>query len=191
VSEWASEIGARWRSDRLEASLVAFRLDVRGEQTFKPVTLTSTPDGRSRRQGLEADARLGLLRRLALFAHGTLNDARCVSFVDDAGADLSGQSVFQVARQVGEVGLDADLGGVKGSLSASYTGPFTPIGEAGVRTAPYAGVTTRVSIPVARGATLALGVENILDRRVTEVRASGFVAPGAPRRLIATWRKEL
>ncbi len=191
VREWASELGARWRSERVEASLVAFRMDVRGEQTFNPVTLTSSPQGRSRRQGIEADARVGLLPGLALFAHGTLNDARYVSFVDGAGADLSGQCVFQVAREVGEVGVDADAGGVTGSVSASYTGAFTPIGESGVRTTPYTVVTARVSFPLARGSTAVVGVENILGARVTEVRASGFIAPGAPRRLIATWRKEL
>jgi outer membrane receptor protein involved in Fe transport len=191
VSEWASEAGARWRSERLEASLVAFRLDVRGEQTFDPVTLTSSPQGRSRRQGIEADARVGLLHGLALFAHGTLNDARYGSFVDAGGTDLAGAYVFQVARAVGEAGLDADVGGVKGSLSAGYTGAFTPIGEPGARTTPFTVVTARVSVPIAARTALAVGVENLFNQRLTEVRASGFVAPGAPRRLIATLRKEL
>ncbi len=191
VSEWAAEIGARWRSDRVDASLVAFRMDVRGEQTFDPVTLASSPQGRSRRQGLEADARLGLARSLALFAHGTLNDARYLSFVDEAGADLSGRPVFQVARGVAEIGLDAELGGVKGSVSASYTGAFTPVGEPGVRTSPYTVAAARLAIPMGRGSSVAVGLENIFDRRVAEVRASGFVAPGAPRRLVATWRTEL
>ncbi len=191
VSEWATEIGARWSAERFEASLVAFRLDVRGEQTFNPVTLASSPQGRSRRQGLEADARVGIVPGLALFAHGTLNDARYVSFVDDAGTDLSGHDVFQVARGVGEVGLDADLGGLKASASASYTGSFTPIGESAARTSPFTVANARISVPVSHGAALTLGVENVFDVRAAEVRASGFVAPAVPRRLIATLRTEL
>jgi outer membrane receptor protein involved in Fe transport len=191
ISEWASEVGARWRSNRLEASLVAFRLDVDGEQTFNPVMLTSTPQGRSRRQGLEADARAALAPGIALFGHGTWNDARYLSFVDQRGTDLSGRFVFQVAREVGEVGLDASVGGMKASLSASYTGPFTPIGEKDVRTPAYAVAMARLAIPVGGGTNLALGVENLFNQRVAEVRASGFVAPGTPRRLIATLHKEL
>src|SRR5205814_6168420 len=42
IQAWAYETGFRLESSRLTGSIAAFRMDVSNEQTFDPVTLTST-----------------------------------------------------------------------------------------------------------------------------------------------------
>jgi outer membrane cobalamin receptor len=186
--EWASEIGLRGMGQRYEASVAVYNMDVRNEQTFNPVTLSSSANGDSRRRGVEADARLGLTPIFALFAHGTFNDAKYTRRLTEGGDNLEGVSVYGVARSTLESGLDFQSGGIAGSLWTAYTGPFTPINEPDVRTSPYTLVHFRTTVPVAPKWSLGLGVQNLLNRRAIELRAAGFVSPTQPRTFLVTVR---
>jgi len=186
--EWASEVGLRAMGQRYEASVAAYNMDVRNEQTFNPVTLASSANGDSRRRGVEADARVGLTPIFALFAHGTFNDAHYTNRITEDGDNLNGVSVFGVARSTLESGLDFDSRGYAGSLWAAYTGPFTPINEPDVRTSPYTLVHFRTTVPLAKSWSLGLGVQNLLDKRAIELRAAGFVSPTQPRTFLVTVR---
>jgi hypothetical protein len=70
-----------------------------------------------------------------------------------------------------------------------FSGPYTPIGEPGVETQSYAVVDLGTSIRVGPlGGVLDLELHNALDTKYPEVRASGFLNPGAPRTLRAALR---
>jgi outer membrane cobalamin receptor len=186
--EWASEIGLRGMGVRYEASVAAYSMSVEREQTFDPVSLTSVSNGKSRRRGVEADARVGLTRIVALFAHGTFNDAKYLHLITEEGEDLRGVPVYGVARSTLESGVDFEHEGVAGSLWAAYTGPFTPINEPDVRTSPYTLVHFRTTLPLKKQFSLGLGVQNVFDRRAVELRAAGFVSPVQPRTFLVTLR---
>jgi outer membrane receptor protein involved in Fe transport len=186
--EWASEIGVRAVAQRYEASIAAYTMSVAREQTFDPISLTTTSNGKSRRRGFEGDARVGLTRIIALFAHGTFNDAKYLHLVNDEGEDLGGVPVYGVARSTLESGVDFEHRGFAGSLWAAYTGPFTPINEPDVRTSPYALVHFRTTVPLRKEFSLGLGVQNVLDRQAIELRAAGFVSPTQPRTFLVTLR---
>ncbi|HEX6964783.1 MAG TPA: TonB-dependent receptor [Gemmatimonadaceae bacterium] len=186
--EWASEVGVRATGHRFEGSIALFNVDVHNEQTFNDVTQTFTANGESRRRGVEVDARVGVVPAVALFTHATVNDAHYTRLVSDDGENLAGVPVFGVARSTVEGGVDFQHGGIMGSVWTAYTGPFTPIGEPDVRTAPYTLFNARGVVPVGGPWSLGLGVQNILDRRYTELRASSFVSPGQPRTFLLTVR---
>jgi outer membrane cobalamin receptor len=186
--EWASEIGLRATAQRYEASVALYSIDVERERTFDPISLTTIPTGKSRRRGVEADARVGLTPGFALFAHGTFNDAKYRHLVNDEGEDLNGVSVYGVARSTLEGGVDFQRGAVAGSLWAAYSGPFTPINEPDVRTSSYTLVHFRTTIPLWKRFSLGVGVQNALDTRAVELRAAGFVSPAQPRTFLVTLR---
>jgi outer membrane receptor protein involved in Fe transport len=186
--EWASEIGLRGIGQRYEASVAAYSMSVEREQTFDPVSLSTTSNGKSRRRGVEADARVGLTPIVALFAHGTFNDAKYLHLVTEEGEDLRGVPVYGVARSTLEGGVDFEHAGIAGSLWGAYTGPFTPINEPDVRTSAYTLVHFRTTVPLWKQFSLGIGVQNILDRRAIELRAAGFVSPAQPRTFLVTVR---
>jgi outer membrane receptor protein involved in Fe transport len=70
-----------------------------------------------------------------------------------------------------------------------FSGPYTPIGEPGVKTRSYAifDLGTSVQLP-ALGAVADLELQNVFDSKYPEIRASGFINPGAPRTLRAALR---
>ncbi|MBX6332691.1 MAG: TonB-dependent receptor [Gemmatimonadaceae bacterium] len=183
---WASEAGVRASADHVEGSVALFDVEVTNEQTFNPVTQETIANGRSRRRGVELDGRVGITPAVALFAHATINDAHYLRLVNDEGESLAGTPVFGVARATVESGVDLQYRGALGSIWAAYTGPFTPIAEPEARTSPYTLVNMRGTIPLTGAWSLALGVQNILDRSYPEVRASGFVSPGQPRTVLLT-----
>ncbi len=189
IREWASEIGIRVAMPRLEGSVALFRVDVRNEQTFDPVTLSSLSSGRSLRQGIEADGRMAIGAGIALFTHATFNHARYTDRSTVEGETLSGTPVFGVSREAVEGGVDFQRGAILGSIWVAHTGPFTPIGEPGVRTEPYQLLDGRVVLPLGRTWSVAAAVQNILDRSYQELRASRFVSPGQPRTLLVTLRR--
>jgi outer membrane receptor protein involved in Fe transport len=186
--EWASEVGLRGMGKRYEASVAAYSMSVEREQTFDPVSLSTTSNGRSRRRGVEADARVGVTPIVALFAHGTFNDAKYLHLVTDKGEDLRGVPVYGVARSTLESGVDFEHRGVAGSIWAAYTGPFTPINEPDVRTSSYTLVHFRTTLPIKGQLSLGIGVQNLFDRRAIELRAAGFVSPAQPRTYLVTMR---
>jgi outer membrane receptor protein involved in Fe transport len=70
-----------------------------------------------------------------------------------------------------------------------FSGPYTPIGEPGVRTQEYAVLDLGASIRLGQsGTTLDLDLLNAFDTRYPELRASGYLNPGAPRSLRAAMR---
>lgn len=184
--EWASEVGARVAHAGLEGSVALFNVDVRDEQTIDPVTLAASANGSSRRRGVEADARVGVGAGAALFTHATFNDAKYTRLLTDDGDDLSGTNVFGVSRATVEGGVDVDAHRIRGSLWAAYTGPFTPISEPDVRTASYVLLHLRATAQLTSRWGITAGVQNILDKRYPELRASGFVSPGQPRTFMLT-----
>jgi outer membrane receptor protein involved in Fe transport len=186
--EWASEIGLQSSGQRYEASLALYSMDVQREQTFNPVSLSATTNGTSRRRGIEADGRVAVTPILAVFAHGTFNDAKYLRLVTDAGEDLRGVPVYGVARSTLESGIDFEHRGVAGSLWAAYTGPFTPINEPHVRTSSYTLVHFRTTVPVMDDLSLGVGIQNLLNKRAVELRAAGFVSPAQPRTFLVTLR---
>jgi outer membrane receptor for ferric coprogen and ferric-rhodotorulic acid len=101
-----------------------------------------------------------------------------------------GDRVPNVARYVGRTGLEARLGGgVLGRAALRFSGPYTPIGEPGARTRSYAVVDLGASLPLAPlHATLDLDLDNLFSSKYPEIRASGFLNPGAPRVLLMAIR---
>lgn len=214
IRGWSKEVGARYDGSSLTAQLALFRLDVSHERIQDPVTREVLPTGESVRQGINLDAELRLSSRLTLMADGTINDAR-VKGETSAGVtpvvvpDLAigsggkpirpsfhieplqpGDPVPNVADWLGRVGLEAALSSrVSARGQVRFSGPYTPIGEPGVQTQSYAVVDLGTSIQVGRlGATLDMELQNVLDAKYPEVRASGFINPGAPRTLRAALR---
>ena len=71
---------------------------------------------------------------------------------------------------------------------ARFTGPYTPIGEQGVSTQPYAVVDLGGSIAVSPLTSLDVDLLNVFDAQYPEIRASGYINPGAPRSLLVSVR---
>jgi len=70
-----------------------------------------------------------------------------------------------------------------------FSGPYTPIGEPGTKTQSYAVFDAGASLHVPQlGAVLDLELQNIFSAKYPEIRASGFINPGAPRTLRAALR---
>ena len=70
-----------------------------------------------------------------------------------------------------------------------FTGPYTPIGEPSVRSQPYAVVDLGASFNLPKsGGVLDVDLLNLLDIKYPELRASGFINPGAPFTLRAAFR---
>jgi hypothetical protein len=102
-----------------------------------------------------------------------------------------------VARYLGRVGLEyrrLTEGGTESvvAIRSRFVGPFTPIGERSVRTQPYVLVDCDAAIPLGHaGAAIDLELQNVLNVRHIELRASGYLNPGTPRLLRAAFRLPL
>ena len=141
--------------------------------------------GTSRRRGISASLGVALTSRLRVALEGTLNDARITGAADTAGTLVStsrvggiprpkpsfhdvpltpGARVPGVARYLGRAELAlAATSALEGRVLFRWSGPFTPIGEPGVRTRPYIltdlGAAVSGSLGVAPGANLNPGRE--------------------------------
>jgi outer membrane receptor protein involved in Fe transport len=214
VRGWSKEVGARYDGTLLTAQLALFRLDVSHERIQDPVTREVLPTGKSVRQGINVDAEVRLTPRLAFTVDGTVNDAR----VKSSGLSGSGQLILSdvslgpdekpirpsfhieplepgdpvpnVAKWLGRVGLEAAwTPQVSTRVLVRFSGRYTPIGEPGVETRSYAVVDAGTTVGVGMlGAVLDLELQNVLDAKYPEIRASGFINPGAPRTLRAALR---
>jgi outer membrane receptor for Fe3+-dicitrate len=207
VVAWAKEVGASYQGERLQARVALFRFDVANERIQDPVTREVSDAGESVRQGVSLDLTVTTFPGVRLVADGIWNDARItgvgadgvqlvVPALDVAPRELPalrlhdvpltpGARVPGVARYSGRLGVEAALGTTLESRSTlRFSGPFTPIGEPTVRTQPYAvwdlGGSIRLTHP---GASLDLDLLNFLNTRYPELRASGYLNPGAPRSL--------
>ncbi len=204
VTLWAKEVGASYRTDRVDARLALFRSDVANERILDPVTREVSDAGRSVRQGVSFDLAVSPAAGIRLAAEGTWNDAR---ITEVAGGDLTvpalsvapprefptprlhdvplepGARVPGVARYSGRAGVEARLtGAVDSRAGVRISGPFTPIGEPSVRTKGYELLDLGATIRLAQGGpSLDIDLLNVLDARYPELRASGFLNPGSPR----------
>ena len=214
IRGWSKEIGARYDGASVRAQLALFRLDVSHERIQDPVTRDVLPTGKSLRQGINLDAEIKLTQHVTFTMDGTINDAHVKG---DPGSfptpivvpDLSdgtidppvrpsfhieplepGDPVPNVADWMGRVGLEtAWTPRISTRALLRFSGPYTPIGEPGVETQSYALLDAGASIElVPIGAVLDLELQNILDGKYPEIRASGFINPGAPRTLRAALR---
>ncbi|HEX5385916.1 MAG TPA: TonB-dependent receptor [Gemmatimonadales bacterium] len=182
ITSWAYEAGVKLDLHRVTASAALFRADVSNEQTFDPITLTTTSGGASRRQGVEltADAHL----TPALRAHGdwTFTDATYRDFITEDGDDLSGTPVFNTAKYVGSAAVELSPPGAAwlAQVSTNAVGPYTPFDQPGVTLPAYALLHVGGEYRVG-DAVLQLGVRNVMDHAYAEIRAGEFIAPGQPR----------
>lgn len=98
--------------------------------------------------------------------------------------DSGGERVPGVARYTANVAAEADLmSGIWLRGGWRFTGPYAPIGEPDIRTRAYAIADLSVHVPLARATELNVELQNVFGRRYPEIRASGFISPGAPRTL--------
>ena len=214
IRGWSKEVGARLDGSSVTAQIALFRLDVSHERIQDPVTREVLPTGRSVRQGINLDAELRLTQQLRVMADGTINDARvkASSFsgntpllvpdldISAGGKPLRpsfhieplepGDPVPNVAKWLGRVGVEADLTPRLTSRAlVRFSGPYTPLGEPGVETQSYVVLDLGTSLQISPlGATLDLELQNLFDTKYPEIRASGFINPGAPRTLRAALR---
>jgi iron complex outermembrane receptor protein len=182
ITAWAYETGIKVDAKRVNASVALFRMDVSNEQTFDPLTLTSTSGGQSRRQGVELAVQARATDAVSLSADWTFNDAKYRNFVTEDGDTLSGARVFNTAKFVGVAAAEVAPPGAiwRVRLSTNVVGPYTPFDEPGVEVPTYALLHLHGDVRLGP-ALLGIGLRNLLDHAYTELRAGGFVVPGQPR----------
>lgn len=214
VTAWAKEVGIELAGDRVLAQFSAFQTDVENEKILDPVTLEVSDAGTSRRRGVSGQFGIAVTPRLHLTAEGTFNDAKITGDGGAGGAPLRvasvadtaiafpvprtanhvepltpGSAVPGVARYLGRVGVEfRATDRIESRLGVRFSGPFTPIGEEGVRTKTYVVADVGASITLSGRATLDVELQNVLDSKYPEIRASGFLNPGSPRTLRAAIR---
>jgi outer membrane receptor protein involved in Fe transport len=191
ITAWAYEVGTKFNADRLSGSLALFRMDVSNEQTFDPITNVSTSGGRSRRQGVEADAAFQCTDNIRFTTDWTFNDARYKTLITDDGDTLNGARVYNTSKYIGIAALDvtpAPEWVVR--LSSNIVGPYSPFDEPGVVLPSYAVLSLTVGAHFGN-AFVQVGMENIADKAYPELVAGGFVDPGQPRSVYGTVRYSL
>jgi outer membrane receptor protein involved in Fe transport len=101
-----------------------------------------------------------------------------------------GARVPNVARWLGRAGIELQATTrLATRATLRFSGGYTPIGEPDVETRSYAVLDLGSSIRLAPlGAMLDVELQNTLDAKYPEIRASGFINPGAPRTLRAALR---
>ena len=182
ITAWAYEAGVKVDAPNLNASVALYRMDVSNEQTFDPLTASSTSGGASRRQGVELEATARPTAGLVVSTDWTFNDARYRQLITADGDTLSGARVFNTAKYVGTAAVDIAPPGRPWRLrvASNVIGPYSPFDEPGVVLPSY-GLLHLSGGWQLGSARLELGVRNVLDRAYPELRAGGFVTPGQPR----------
>ena len=189
ITAWSYESGVKVGTSRTRASLTLFRMDVSNEQTFDPISLTTTSGGRSRRQGVELGARAGLTPAVTVEGELTLNDAKYRDLITEDGDTLTGARVFNTAKYFGSAAVEAGPPAARWRIrfGTNVVGPYTPFEADGAELPAYA--LFHVSGTLGIGHTeLQLGVRNLFNHTYPELRAGDFVAPGQPRSVYATAR---
>ncbi len=211
VSSWAAEVGVAHQGTTFDGQLALFQTEVSNERILDPVSLLESDAGQSRRRGISAELGIRITRHLRFSAEGTLNDPRITGVTpSDSGTIISpisaavfdvprpsfhdvplspGAQIPGVARYVGRVGVELITSDRFASrVQVRFSGPFTPIGEPSVRTRPYAIADLGASIQLGGFGTIDLDLQNVLNAKYPEIRASGYINPGAPRTLRAALR---
>lgn len=202
VTAWSGEaaIEASWSRARIRVA--GFHQDVHNERIQDPVSLLISDAGTSVRNGLNLDASWTPSGRFMLFSDLTVNDAHISSVQEmpvlafrreggDAPVPLfhdvplePGDPVPGVAKYWGRVGIEGTWKSTVATAAVRFSGPFTPIGEPNVETSSYAVADVSIGTTLSSAVSLDVGLRNVFDTRFPEIRASGFVNPGAPRTLL-------
>ena len=207
VTAWAGELGATYDAGALVLGLSLFQFNVANERIRDPVSLEILDAGTSRRRGATVDATLRLGIHFSLAAAATLNDATVTGIAQPTNVSLDlgtvrpprpsfhdvplepGDPVPGVSTYYGRVGAEYI---VRTGLSAygllRFNGPYTPIGEPTVTTQPYAVVDVGGSLGIGLNTSLDVDLLNLFNARYPELRASGYINPGAPRSLLVSVR---
>jgi outer membrane receptor protein involved in Fe transport len=189
ITAWSYEAGLKLDRERFSATAAVFRMDVSNEQTFDPITLTSSSGGASRRQGIELSlqSKLGSVARLS--TNWTFVDAKYRKLVSEAGDTLSGARVFNTAKYVGSVMLDLEPPQVRWQLQlgSNVVGPYSPFDAPGETEPAYALFHLSGGYSLGR-LQASVGIRNLLNRHYLELRAGDFVVPGQPRTVTAGLR---
>ena len=188
ITEWDYEGGLRFNRSGTNLSATLFRMNVSNEQTFNPLSGESSNGGSSRRQGLEVGWSSLLGSSTILSGDWTFNDARYTSLTlvsEDGGApptNVSGMRVYNTAKYLGTAAVQFHPTAQPWSLtlSGNWVGPYSPFDEPGTVLGAYGLMHANLSVPVS-GATVNVGVRNLLDRPYPELVAGGLVSPGQPR----------
>ena len=94
ITAWAYEGGVKVDLKQVTASAALFQVDVSNEQTFDPITLTSTSGGKSRRKGVELGLQAQMTPGLSVSGDFTAVDAKYQNLVTEDG-DTLGYSRLQ------------------------------------------------------------------------------------------------
>ena len=191
ITAWAYEVGTKFDKNIVTGSVALFLMDVSNEQTFDPVTLTSTSGGKSRRQGIETELAVQCTNDIRLTADWTFNDARYKNLITNDGDTLSGARVYNTAKYIGIAALDftPHINWFI-RLSSNIVGPYSPFDEPGVVLPSYEVFSLTAGVR-AGSAVIQIGVKNLADKTYPELVAGGFVNPGQPRSVYGTVRYSL
>lgn len=211
VTAWSAEAGVQLSAERVNGQLSLFQTNTRNERILDPVTRAVSDAGTSRRRGVSASLGVSLSPRIRVSAEATFNDAR-ITGANGSGAIilpalgdeprfdsvpfphhdeplLPGARVPGVARHLGRAEIAVrPTDRVEARWLVRWSGSFTPIGEPGIRTRPYVVTDIGGSIQLHRWGTLDVELQNLLDVKYPEIRASGYINPGWPRTLRAALR---
>jgi iron complex outermembrane receptor protein len=189
ITTWAYEAGVKFEIHNVTADFAAYRMNVSNEQTFDPITASSTSGGASRRQGVEVEVRGRLAPAISVSTDWTFNDAHYRHLITEDGDTLNGARVFNTAKYVGAMAVD--LAPVEAAwrlrLSANVVGPYSPFDEPGVVLPAY-GLLHLSGGVLVRKVHVDIGVRNLLNRVYPELRAGGFVTPGQSRSVFGSVR---
>jgi outer membrane cobalamin receptor len=188
ITAWDYEGGLKYDRRGTSLSATLFRMNVSNEQTFNPLTGDANNGGSSRRQGLEFGWSSLVGASTFLSGDWTFNDARYTRLTivsEDGGdppVDVSGLRVYNTAKYLGTAAARFHPSGQAWSLTVSgnWVGPYSPFDEPGTVLGAFGLMHLNLSVPVA-GATVNVGVRNLLDRPYPELVAGGLVSPGQPR----------
>ena len=207
VTAWAGEVGAEYTSGALQVGVSVFQFNTEHERIKNPVSLEVVPAGTTTRRGVSLVASLLLGARLTVQAAGTLNDAKVTGIAEPVNVAFGlgtlrpprpsfhdealqpGDAVPGVSQYFGRVGAEFTLRpGWSTYALVRFTGPYTPIGEQGVTTQPYAVLDLGGSLAVGTLTSIDVDLLNLFDATYPEIRASGYINPGAPRSLLVSVR---
>jgi iron complex outermembrane receptor protein len=182
ITAWAYETGIKTDGRHGSAGVALYRMDVSNEQTFDPITASSTSGGASRRQGVELDLMARPMRDVTVSGDWTFNDARYRRLITTDGDTLSGARVFNTAKYVGTLALEVSPASAPWHVrvNSNIVGPYSPFDEPGVVLPAYGLLHLSGGLRLGNR-LLQFGVRNLLNRSYPELRAGGFVSPGQPR----------
>ena len=205
VTVWALEGGARFSTKPIDGSAAFFRLNTQNELVFNPVTLETEDTGHSIREGVEWEIELRPVPQFEFETHFTWNTKGRFFTADTTaqpGASIgpllsvsgggsttavlhdegAGKVVEGVADYSGRIGFT-----VRPTLPtwistwATVMGPYVPLGEPDAKTTAYGIGNIQAGARITDRIELTFGLDNVLNQRAPELRASGAVNPVAPR----------